>query len=97
MCHACEHIRFFPEQCDQGDEHDRYFRTKIHAVRRRTYHLLGLWAIGKWKLYRGDHFMSEAWSGECRGMNDSGMGQNGKEGESEARVKPSTRLGTRDG
>ena len=66
MCHAYEHIRCFPEECDQGDGHDKHFRTKIHAVHRRAYHVLGLWAIDKRESYRQDHFMSQDWDKEWR-------------------------------
>lgn len=64
MCHAYEHVWCLLEQCDQGDEHDMHFRTKNHAVHRRAYHLLGLWAIGKWESFRKNHLMSEAGSRE---------------------------------
>ena len=66
MCHAYEHVRCFPEECDLGDGHDKHFRTKIHAVHRRAYHLLGLWAIDKRESYRLDHFMSQDWAKEWR-------------------------------
>lgn len=82
MCHAYEQIRCFPEDCDQGDGHDKHFRTKIHAVHRRAYHLLGLWAIDKREPYRKDHFMSREWAGEWRDINSEKKGQGSKEGKS---------------
>lgn len=70
MCHAYEHIRCCPGNCDQANGHDKHFRTKIHAVHRRAHYLLGLWAIDKREPYREDHFMSEDWVGEWRNIND---------------------------
>lgn len=70
MCHAYEHVRCFPEECDQGDGHDKHFRTKIHAVHRRAHNLLGLWAIDKRESYRKDHFMSQEWSNEWTDARD---------------------------
>ena len=78
MCHAYEHIRCFPEECDQGDGHDKHFRTKIHAVHRRAYHLLGLWAIDKRESYRQDHFMSQDWAKEWRNTTDDTKRQSSK-------------------
>ena len=68
MCHAYEHVRCYPQECDQRDGHDKHFRTKIHAVHRRAYPLLGLWAIDRREPYRKDHFMSQEWSREWRDM-----------------------------
>ncbi len=100
MCHAYERIRCLPQDCDPGDGHDKHFRTKIHAVHRRAYHLLGLWAIDKRESYRKDHFMSQDWSGEWIDTNDNRKGQSSKEvksirGESNAKVKSSKRMGSR--
>lgn len=97
MCHAYEHVRCFPEECDQGDGHEKHFRTKIHAVHRRAYHLLGLWAIDKRESYRKDHFMGENWSGEWRDISDSKKGQRGKDGEIEARGEPRRKVGAGKG
>lgn len=92
MCHAYEHIRCFPEDCDPGDGHDKHFRTKIHAVHRRAYHLLGLWAIDKRESYREDHFMSREWSGEWRDMYNDKKGQSSKEGNNGVRVERSEKV-----
>lgn len=78
MCHAYEHIRCFPEECEQGDGHDKHFRTRIHAVHRRAYHLLGLWAIDKRESYRKDHFMSQDWAKEWRDIKDDTKGERSK-------------------
>ena len=75
MCHAYEQVRCFPGDCDQGDGHDKHFRTKIHAVHRRAHHLLGMWAIDKRESYREDHFMSQSWSGEWRDINSKKKGE----------------------
>ena len=82
MCHAYEHVRCFPEDCDQGDGHDKHFRTKIHAVHRRAHHLLGLWAIDKREAYREDHFMSQNWSREWRDTNSNKKGGSRKHSKS---------------
>ena len=81
MCHAYEHIRCSPEECDPGDGHDKHFRTKIHAVHRRAHHLLGLWAIDKRESYRKDHFMSQDWSKEWRDIGDDTKVPSGREGK----------------
>ena len=99
MCHAYEHVRCFPEDCDPGDGHDKHFRTKIHAVHRRAHHLLGLWAIDNRESYTKDHFMSQEWSGEWKKTNgDKKMqiSQKSKGGESqESRKKADARKGRR--
>lgn len=82
MCHAYEHIRCLPEECDQGDGHDKHFRTKIHAVHRRAHHLLGLWAIDQREPYRKDHFMSQEWSNEWTDARDNTKMQSSKKGKS---------------
>ena len=89
MCHAYEHIRCFPEECDLGDGHDKHFRTKIHAVHRRAYHVLGLWAIDKRESYRKDHFMSQDWAKEWRDTErqSSKHDQAGGHGDHRIRVK----------
>ena len=79
MCHAYEYVGCFPEECDQGDGHDKHFRTKIHAVHRRAQHLLGLWAIDKRESYRKGHFMSQDWFKEWRDMDGTIRGQSSKE------------------
>lgn len=81
-CHAYEHIRCSPEECDQGDGHDKHFRTKIHAVHRRAHHLLGLWAIDKRESYRKDHFMSQEWSNDWTDATDNTKIQSSKKGKS---------------
>ena len=78
MCHAYEHVRCSPEECDLGDGHDKHFRTKIHAVHRRAYHVLGLWAIDKRESYRKDHFMSQDWAKEWRDSMDDTKQQSSK-------------------
>ena len=101
MCHAYEHVGCFPEEVDQGDGHDKHFRTKIHAVHRRAHHLSGLWAIDKRELYKKDHFMSQDWSKEWTDMDGITKGQSSKEdksGEREERsTKPKTNAGKRKG
>ena len=92
MCHAYEHIRCFPEECDPGDGHDKHFRTKIHAVHRRAYHLLGLWAIDKRESYRQDHFMSQDWAKEWRDTTDDTRRQRSKHDEHAGHVDHSVRV-----
>ena len=86
MCHAYEFVRCLANDCDPGDGHDEYFRTRIHAVHRRAWHLLGLWAIDKRESYRKDHLMSQDWDKEWRDTRNE-QGQSRKHGESEARGK----------
>ena len=86
MCHAYEFIRCLAKDCDLGDGHDEYFRTRIHAVHRRAFHLLGLWAIDKRESYRKDHLMSQDWDKEWRDTKNE-QGQTSKHGESEERGK----------
>ena len=83
MCHAYEHIRCLPEECDPGDGYDKHFRTRIHAVHRRAYHVLGLWAIDKRESYRQDHFMSHDWAKEWRDTTDYTKPQSIKQHEGE--------------
>ena len=92
MCHAYEFVRCLARDCDPGDGHDEYFRTKIHAVHRRAFHLLGLWAIDKRESYRKDHLMSQDWDKEWRDTN-SEQGKSSKHGKSEGRGKYARKLG----
>ena len=92
MCHAYEFVRCLAKDCDPGDGHDEYFRTRIHAVHRRAFHLLGLWAIDKRESYRKDHLMSQDWDKEWRDTN-SERGQSSKHGKSEDRGKYTRKLG----
>lgn len=95
MCHAYEHIRCFPDNCDQGDGHDKHFRTRIHAVHRRAHHLLGLWAIDKRESYREDHFMSQKWSGEWRGTDNNDKGESSKQGQGGKYGERSRKVGSK--
>ena len=96
MCHAYEHVRCSPEECDQGDGHDKHFRTKIHAVHRRAYHLLGLWAIDKRESYREDHFMSQDWCKEWRDTTHDTKRQISREGQREERGESRTKVKVKD-
>ena len=82
MRNAYEHVRCFPEDCDQGDGRDEHLRTNIHAVHRRAHHLLGLWAIDQREAYRKDHFMSQNWLGEWRDTNSNKKGGSSKHNKS---------------
>ena len=86
MCHAYEFVRCLAKDCDPGDGHDEYFRTRIHAVHRRAWHLLGLWAIDKRESYRKDHLMSQDWDKEWRDTKDK-QRQSSKHGQSKVRGK----------
>ena len=84
MCHAYEIVRCLAIDCDRGDGHGEYFRTRIHAVHRRALHLLGLWAIDRREAYRMDHLMSRDWDREWRCVRFE-QGRRSMRGEAEER------------
>lgn len=65
--HAYEFIRCPPLDGAVGNGHDANFRTRIHAVHRRAYDCLGVFAIRREDDYFYHHHMSEDWADERGG------------------------------